>query len=83
MTCIYFSCAKKINIDNKKVYYMKQVITMPESKFLKVACKNCKNQQIIFNKPSTLVKCLKCGEILAEPTGGEAVIKGKILQPLS
>jgi small subunit ribosomal protein S27e len=62
---------------------MKEPITMPESKFLKVACKKCKNEQIIFNKPVTLVKCTKCGEILAEPTGGEAIINAKILQPLS
>lgn len=43
-----------------------------KSKFLKVKCKKCRNEQIIFNKASTQVKCLVCESILAEPTGGHA-----------
>lgn len=53
---------------------------MPESKFLRVLCVKCKNEQVIFSKAATVVKCLKCGEILAEPTGGEVRVKGKILE---
>jgi len=52
------------------------------SKFLKVKCESCNNEQIIFNKASTVVKCLVCGKILAEPTGGKANIKTKIVQVL-
>ena len=48
-------------------------------KFIKVQCKNCKNTQIIFEKASTIVKCLKCNEVLAKPTGGKAKIYGRIL----
>lgn len=55
-------------------------VPRPSSKFLKVACAKCKNEQIIFNKASTVVKCLVCGEILAVPTGGKAEIKAKIEQ---
>jgi small subunit ribosomal protein S27e len=44
------------------------------SKFLKVKCKKCKNEQVIFEKAASLVKCLVCGEVLAEPTGGKAII---------
>ena len=62
---------------------MKPVVRMPKSKFVRVLCKKCKNVQVIFNKPSTVVRCLKCNEILAEPTGGKARIKGKILEELS
>lgn len=59
------------------------LVTMPESRFLRVMCKKCKNdQQIVFNKTSTVVKCTKCGEELAVPTGGEALIEGKILEVL-
>jgi small subunit ribosomal protein S27e len=47
-------------------------------KFLKVRCR-CKNEQVIFEKPSAVVKCLVCDEVLAEPTGGKANIKAKIL----
>ena len=46
-----------------------------KSFFLNVKCNKCKNEQVIFNKASTVVKCLVCGEILAEPTGGLAIIK--------
>lgn len=52
------------------------------SKFIKVRCAKCKNEQIIFGKPSTKVDCLICGKILAEPSGGKARIKGRILEIL-
>lgn len=60
-----------------------ELIPKPKSKFLKVICPKCKNEQIIFNKASTKVKCLVCGNILAEPTGGMDVIKAKIVKVLS
>ena len=53
---------------------------MMDSKFLKVKCKKCKNEQVIFNKASTAVKCLVCGDVLAEPKGGKSEIKTKILE---
>jgi len=56
---------------------------MPESRFLRVLCNKCKNDQVVYSKAATEVKCLKCGEVLAEPTGGEALINGKILEVLS
>ena len=55
----------------------------PESRFLKVACTKCKNEQIIFNKASTTIKCLVCDNVLAEATGGMSIIKSKILKVLS
>jgi len=51
-----------------------------ESKFLKVTCSKCKNEQIIFNKASSRVKCLVCESELSEPTGGKAKIKSKVIQ---
>ena len=53
-----------------------------ESKFIKVRCKKCKNEQIIFQKASTVVKCLVCEEILATPKGGKAEIKSTVLEIL-
>jgi small subunit ribosomal protein S27e len=47
---------------------------MDKSKFLKVKCKKCKNEQITYSKASMAVKCLVCGETLAEPAGGAAKI---------
>jgi len=49
------------------------------SKFLKVKCGKCKNEQAIFEKPASEVKCLVCSEILAKPTGGRAEILGKTI----
>ncbi|MBI2672142.1 30S ribosomal protein S27e [Candidatus Woesearchaeota archaeon] len=52
------------------------------SKFLKVRCPKCKNEQIIFGKPSTLVNCLVCSTALTEPTGGKGKIKARVLEVL-
>ena len=52
----------------------------PTTKFLKVVCSKCKNEQVIFNKPTSVVKCLACGAVLAESTGGKGKIKSKVLQ---
>ena len=61
---------------------MKQTIPETKSKFLKVICSKCKNEQVIFNKASSNVKCLVCGSELAGPTGGKAKIKSKVVQVL-
>jgi len=50
--------------------------------FFKVKCK-CKNEQIIFKKASSVVRCLVCNEVLAEPTGGHADIKAEIVSKVS
>lgn len=49
------------------------------TKFVKVKCEKCKNEQMVFVKAASKVKCLVCGEILAEPTGGKARLNVKIL----
>lgn len=48
-----------------------------KSKFLKVKCEKCKNEQNIFSNVSTKVDCLVCNEPLAIPTGGKAKILSK------
>jgi small subunit ribosomal protein S27e len=55
---------------------------MSESKFLKVKFTKCRNEQIVFSKAVTHVKCLVCEKVLSEPTGGMADIKGKVAQVL-
>ncbi len=54
----------------------------PESKFVKVRCPKCKNEQIVFGKASTVVKCLVCGRVLVQPSGGKAKIKARVLEVL-
>lgn len=52
------------------------------SRFIKVRCSKCKNEQIIFGKPASEIKCLVCNSIIAEPTGGKGKIKARILEVL-
>lgn len=59
---------------------MKELILKPESKFLKIVCTKCRNEQIIFNKAASVIKCLVCGSELAEPRGGKSKIKTKVTQ---
>jgi len=54
-----------------------------KSKFIKVKCQKCKNEQNIFGKVSTKVQCLVCGEMLAEPTGGKSKVNARILEVIS
>ena len=55
------------------------MISRPTSKFLRIVCSKCKNEQTIFNKPSADVKCLVCGAELAAATGGRGRLKAKVL----
>ena len=54
----------------------------PTSRFIKVKCNKCKNEQIIFGKVSSTVNCLVCNEPIAEPTGGKSRVKAKIMEVL-
>lgn len=48
-------------------------------KFVKVKCEKCKNEQMVFMRAASTVKCLVCGEVLAEPTGGKVRLNVKML----
>jgi small subunit ribosomal protein S27e len=50
----------------------------PKSKFVKIRCEKCKNEQIVFDHPSTEVKCLVCSAILAKPSGKRVKVKGAL-----
>ena len=52
------------------------------SKFIKVVCSKCKNEQNIFDRPSRDVKCLVCDEVLMESRGGKGKIKAKVVGDL-
>jgi small subunit ribosomal protein S27e len=57
-------------------------VTEPESKFIKLRCPKCKNEQIVFGKSATTVKCLVCEKVIAEPSGGKAKVKARVLEVL-
>ncbi len=57
-------------------------MTKLKSKFLRVKCADCENEQIIFGSAASVVECTVCGRTLAEPTGGKADIKTSIIKVL-
>lgn len=58
------------------------LIPEPNSKFLKVSCKECEEENIVYSHASTLIMCKSCGNIIAKPTGSKAQIIGKISETL-
>ena len=58
------------------------LIPRPSSRFLRVRCRKCDGEQVVFSHCTREVKCRTCGEVLAEPTGGKAVINGNIISIL-
>lgn len=61
---------------------MVSTIRENRSKFYKVKCPDCENEQTVFEKASMIVKCVVCGRELATPTGGKASFKAEIVQEL-
>jgi len=64
------------------VIKMKNRTKESTSKFIKIRCSKCKNEQIIFGKTSTKINCLVCQKEIAEPTGGKTKIKARVLEIL-
>ena len=54
----------------------------PNSKFIKVRCVKCKNEQVIFGKSASKINCLVCGKELGAPSGGKTKVKARVLEVL-
>ena len=54
-------------------------IPEPGSRFNKVKCNECGEQQVVYSHVATIITCNSCGNILARPTGSLAEINGEIL----
>ncbi|MDP3990265.1 MAG: 30S ribosomal protein S27e [archaeon] len=54
----------------------------PKSKFIKVRCNQCKNEQVVFDCASTIVSCLVCNAELVHPAGGKSKIAARVLEVL-
>jgi small subunit ribosomal protein S27e len=51
------------------------------SKFWKLKCKECNNEQVSFSHATKEVLCLGCGSLLLEPTGGKAhLVNAEIIE---
>lgn len=60
----------------------KDLVPRPRSKFLRVKCPDCGNEQTIFDSATIVVKCNVCDNVLAEPAGGKAKIRGEVISRL-
>ncbi len=44
--------------------------------FLKVSCRDCSHETIIFSRATTTIACSVCGSTLTNPAGGNAQLVG-------
>jgi small subunit ribosomal protein S27e len=61
---------------------LRDPIPQPQSRFLRVKCIDCGNEQVVFGNSASVVKCLVCGKTLVKPRGGKAKILTKIVSVL-
>jgi len=75
----------KPKISRKKGFFKMAYRIIPETKsrFLKIKCPGCGNDQIVFSKASSGIKCLVCSKELASSTGGKIIVKAKEFKELS
>jgi small subunit ribosomal protein S27e len=59
-----------------------KLIPKPGSKFLRVKCPECGNEQLVFDSANLQVTCNVCGAVLAEPSGGKAKVRGEVVAEL-
>jgi len=59
-----------------------RLLPRPKSRFVRIKCPDCGNEQVVFENATNTVKCNVCGAVLAEPMGGKAAIKGEIVASL-
>jgi small subunit ribosomal protein S27e len=59
-----------------------ELIPKPKSRFLKVRCPDCSNEQVVFSHAKTVVNCLICGKVLLKPSGGKGKIEAEIIKEL-
>ncbi len=52
---------------------------MGDAKFLRVNCRDCGHEAIIFERASTSIACSICGATLARPAGGKAQLVGSTI----
>ncbi len=48
-------------------------------RFLRVNCRDCGHEAIVFDRASTPISCAICGATLARPAGGRADLSGSTI----
>ncbi len=51
--------------------------------YYRVECPDCGNEQTVFGKAASEVRCAVCGSTLASPTGGNAEFTGEVLETVA
>ncbi len=54
------------------------IIPEPKSRFVEIECLSCGSPTVVFTMAKSIINCKFCGNLLAEPTGGEAILFGKL-----
>ena len=65
-------------MEKKVMSEWSKLIPKPSSVFLRVKCSKCGNEQLVYSNAVNKITCNVCGDILAEPSGGRAKIKGEV-----
>ena len=60
----------------------KILVPEPKSRFVRVRCPDCGNEQVVFDHATFPARCMVCGKQLIEPTGGKAKILGEVIRIL-
>ena len=58
----------------------KNRIPKPKTKFLRLKCPGCGNEQTTFSAASTIVRCLKCETVLTMPLASNSAVRAKVLK---
>lgn len=58
------------------------LIPQPKTKFIRVKCSGCGNEQTIFNSAASDVKCNACNQLLAKSKASKIELKAKVLKEM-
>ncbi|WP_126449875.1 30S ribosomal protein S27e [Sulfodiicoccus acidiphilus] len=61
----------------------KVLVPEPNSKFFRIKCGNCGNEQTVFSHSTFPVRCTSCGQQLTSSTGGKAKVLGEVTRVLA
>ena len=54
------------------------LVPEPKSRFVNVVCSSCDSPSVIFTMTKSAINCKFCGNVITEPTGGQAKIFGRL-----
>ena len=55
----------------KRAHKLRRTIPAPNSYYIKVTCKECDYNVVLFSHAQTTNKCLKCTKVMCKPSGGK------------